>query len=50
MPLEVQDMLIAGTGEHFIVKDIDAGHNAQIVVPEKMVDIFLELAKKFEEF
>jgi len=42
-------MFIAGTGQEFIVRDIDAGHNAQIVAPEKVLDILAELAKKFEE-
>ena len=49
MPPELQDMLIEGTGQEFIVRDIDAGHSAQVVVPEKLIEIFLELAKKFEE-
>jgi len=49
MPPPVQDMLIGSTGQEFIVKDVDAGHNAQITAPEKVLDLFVELSKTFEE-
>ncbi|RDW80257.1 hypothetical protein BP6252_04895 [Coleophoma cylindrospora] len=49
IPPVVQDMMIAGTSQEFIVKDLDAGHNAQIVAPEKLLHIFIEMTKKFEE-
>ncbi|RDW92641.1 hypothetical protein BP5796_02035 [Coleophoma crateriformis] len=49
IPPVVQDMMIAGTGQEFVVKDLDVGHNAQIVAPEDVRQILIELAKKFEE-
>jgi len=49
VPYEVQNMLIQGTEQDFIVKDIETGHNAQLVEPEKLSGILVELAKQFEE-
>ena len=49
IPQELQTMMIEGTGQDWIVKDIDTEHSPQIVNPEKLSEILLELAKKFEE-
>lgn len=47
-PVIVQQMLIDGTGEDWIVKDIESGHSPQISHPEKLTEILLELAETFE--
>ncbi|KAI9643806.1 hypothetical protein NHQ30_007156 [Ciborinia camelliae] len=49
IPLEFQDMFIKGTGVDWIVKDMDTGHSPQLVQPEKICDMLVELAKGFEE-
>jgi hypothetical protein len=42
-------MMLQATGQDWIIKDIETGHSPQLAAPEKLVDILLELAKKFEE-
>lgn len=37
-----------GTGEEWIVRDIDTEHSPQLVAPEKLCDMLLELGKLFE--
>jgi hypothetical protein len=49
IPLQVQQMMIDGTGVQWTVKDIDCGHSAQIAQPEKLVEILVDLAKGFEK-
>jgi hypothetical protein len=41
-------MIIKGTGEEWIVKDVDTGHSPNLSAPEKICDILEELGKKFE--
>ena len=48
-PLQVQQMMIDGTGADWIVKDIDAAHSAQISQPEKLTTILVELAQGWEK-
>ena len=49
IPYEVQNMMIQGKGEEWIVKDIDSGHGPQVVAAEKLCNMLLELAKQFEQ-
>jgi hypothetical protein len=48
IPAQVQNMMIEGTGVEWIVQDIDTGHSPQLVAPERLCDMLLELAKLFE--
>ncbi|CAD6445118.1 439899bb-e233-4b6e-9a4d-e8f03737a0c9 [Sclerotinia trifoliorum] len=48
IPLEIQDMMIKGTGEEWIVKDIDTGNNPNLSAPGKICDILEELGRQFE--
>jgi len=48
IPLDIQNMVIEGTKVDWIIRDIDTGHSPQLVAPEKITDILLELAKGFE--
>lgn len=41
-------MVIQGTGVDWIIKDIDTGHSPQLVAPDKLCDLLLELGKHFE--
>jgi len=49
IPLEVQNMMIQGTGVEWIIKDIETGHSPQLVEPEKLCDMLVDLAKQFEK-
>jgi hypothetical protein len=48
-PLQVQQMMIDGTGADWIVKDIESAHSAQLAQPEKLTAILVELAQTFEK-
>ena len=48
IPYEVQGMMLQGSGQEWIIRDMDTGHSAQLVAPDKLVGIFLELARDFE--
>ena len=41
-------MMLQGTGQEWITKDIETGHSPQFAAPEKLSSIILELAKQFE--
>lgn len=49
IPLEVQNMMLKSTGVEWIEKDIDTGHSPQIVQPENLLDMFIELAELWEK-
>ncbi|KAI0890978.1 hypothetical protein F4806DRAFT_484218 [Annulohypoxylon nitens] len=49
IPLEVQNMMLKGTGVEWIEKDIDTGHSPQIVQPETLLDMFIELTELWEK-
>ena len=49
VPHEVQNMMLQGTGQEWIIRDVDTGHSPQLAAPEKLCGIILELAKRFEE-
>ncbi|ORY05271.1 hypothetical protein BCR34DRAFT_590937 [Clohesyomyces aquaticus] len=48
IPLQVQQMMIDGTGVDWIVRDLECSHSAQIAQPEKLRDVLMELAGFFE--
>jgi len=48
IPVEGQQMMIAGTGVEWIVKDIESGHSPQGSQPEKLTSIVVGLAKAFQ--
>lgn len=48
IPLQIQQMMIDGTGVSWTVKDIKSGHSAQIAQPEELTNMLVELAKGFE--
>jgi hypothetical protein len=48
IPLEVQQMMIDGTGVEWMIRDIESGHSAQLAQPEKLAEILVELAGLFE--
>lgn len=39
IPLEIQDMVIEGTGAEWIVRDVNTGHSPNLSAPEE-VEIF----------
>ena len=41
-------MMLEGTGQEWITKDIETGHSPQFAAPEKLSNIMVELAKHFE--
>ena len=47
-PYDVQNMIIEGTGQEWILRDIDAGHCPNLSHPEKLVELVVELAEKSE--
>ncbi|KAI1383941.1 uncharacterized protein F4822DRAFT_433891 [Hypoxylon trugodes] len=49
IPLEGQNMMLKGTGVEWIENDIDTGHSPQIVQPETLLVIFIELAEQWEK-
>jgi hypothetical protein len=48
IPLQVQQMMLDGTGAEWIVKDIESDHSPQLSQPEKLAAMLLELTKAFE--
>ena len=48
IPLQIQQMMLDGSGADWIVKDIESGHSPQISQPEKLTAILVDLAKGFE--
>ena len=47
-PYDIQNMIIKGTGQEWILRDIDAGHCPNLSQPEKLCELVIELAEKFE--
>ena len=41
-------MMLEGSGQLWITKDIETGHSPQLAAPEKLSSIILELATQFE--
>ena len=48
VPFPVQNMMLEGTGQEWITKDVETGHSPQFAAPEKLCNIIVELAKQFE--
>ncbi|KAJ4351214.1 uncharacterized protein N0V89_006553 [Didymosphaeria variabile] len=49
IPVQVQQMMLDGTGVEWIVKDVESAHNAQISKPEELTRVLVELAEVFEK-
>ncbi|KAF5874877.1 putative prolyl aminopeptidase protein [Botrytis fragariae] len=47
IPLQFQDMFMQNMGEEWIVRDMDTGHGPQLVQPERVCDVLIELAREF---
>lgn len=43
VPYEVQNMILQGTGQEWITRDIDTGHSAQLAAPEELSKMIIEL-------
>ena len=41
-------MMLEGTGQVWITRDIETGHSPQLAAPEQLCRIILELAKQFQ--
>lgn len=41
-------MMLKGTGVEWIEKDVATGHSPQVVQPETLLDMFIELAEQWE--
>ena len=48
VPYEVQNMMIRGTEQEWIMKDIETGHSPQLVAPEKLSAIIPALPEHFQ--
>ncbi|KAL8852520.1 MAG: hypothetical protein Q9221_002644 [Calogaya cf. arnoldii] len=48
MPYEIQKMMLEGTGQDWITRDIETGHSPQLAAPEKLSSIIIEVAKLIE--
>lgn len=49
IPFEVQNMMLEGTDVEWIEKDIETGHSPQLVQPETLLGMFIELAEQWEK-
>ena len=47
-PYDIQNMMIQGTGQEWITKDIETGHSPQLAAPERLSAIIMELAEHFQ--
>ncbi|CAD6440487.1 e270e43b-db82-4c61-af9d-ba165a004efc [Sclerotinia trifoliorum] len=50
IPLQFQDMFMQNIGEEWMVRDMDTGHSPQLVQPERVCDVLIELARGFGLF
>ena len=41
-------MMIEGTGQEWITRDIETGHSPQLAAPDKLSGIIIEIAKQLE--
>lgn len=48
IPYAAQTMMLQATGQEWDTWDIETGHSPQLAAPEKLADILVEIAKKFE--
>ena len=46
--MHFQNVLLQGTGQEWITRDIETGHSAQLAAPEKLSSFIIEIAKQFE--
>ncbi|KAL8654427.1 MAG: hypothetical protein Q9226_003440 [Calogaya cf. arnoldii] len=48
LPYDVQNMMLDGTGQEWIIRDIETGHSPQLAAPGKLSSIIIEVAKLIE--
>ncbi|KAL8793250.1 MAG: hypothetical protein Q9195_004186 [Heterodermia aff. obscurata] len=48
VPYEVQNMIIKGTEQEWLIRDIETGHSPQLAAPDKLSAMIIELAQQFE--
>ena len=48
IPYEAQNMMLQGTGQEWITKDIETGFSPQLAAPETLSSMLLDLARQFE--
>lgn len=48
VPYAAQAMMLQASGQEWITRDIETGHSPQLVAPEKLADILVEIAEHFE--
>ncbi|KAL8861957.1 MAG: hypothetical protein Q9178_001827 [Gyalolechia marmorata] len=48
VPYEVQNMMLEGSGQEWIMRDIETGHCPQLAAPEALSSIIIEIAHQFE--
>ncbi|KAL8820634.1 MAG: hypothetical protein Q9223_001178 [Gallowayella weberi] len=48
VPYEVQNMMLQGSGQEWITRDIETGHSAQLAAPESLSSIIIEIASQLE--
>lgn len=41
-------MMLQASGKEWITRDIETAHSPQLVAPEKLADILVEIAEQFE--
>ena len=41
-------MIIEGTEQEWLVRDIETGHSPQLAAPDKLSDMIIELTQQFE--
>lgn len=47
VPYEVQNMMLQGTGQEWITREMETGHSPQLAAPEDLARHILELAEMF---
>lgn len=46
VPYDIQDAMLRGTGQEWVVCDIATGHSPQLAAPEALTDIILQMAQQ----
>lgn len=47
VPYDIQTMMLKGTEQEWIIRDIATGHSPQLAAPEELTDIILDVAREF---
>ena len=48
LPYEVQNMIIKGTEQEWLIRDIETGHCPHLAAPDNLSTMIIELAQHFE--